>query len=129
MTATTTRPELDVADLPTAAEALLDEARAARAGRAGRTLTPGAGVPLKQALLALTEGTVLADHESPGEATLHVLRGHVHLTADDRIIELTSGGFTSIPPVRHGVEAITDAVLLITVAVRQRVEHPDATAA
>jgi quercetin dioxygenase-like cupin family protein len=128
MTTTTTRPGT-VIDLPTAAEALLADARAARAGRAGRTLSPGAGVPLKQALLALTEGTVLADHESPDEATLQVLTGHVHLTADDRIIELTTGKWTPIPPLRHGVEALEDSVLLITVATRPRAERPDPTAA
>jgi quercetin dioxygenase-like cupin family protein len=129
MSTTTNRSRTEVTDLPTAAEAVLAEARAAKAGRAGRTLTPGAGVPLKQALLALTEGTVLADHESPGEATLQVLTGHVHLTAGERIIELTTGGWTPIPPLRHGVEALTDAVLLITVAVRQRAQRPDATGA
>jgi quercetin dioxygenase-like cupin family protein len=128
MNPTPTPLQAEVTDLPAAAEAVLAEARAASAGRAGRTLTPGAGAPLKQALLALTEGTVLADHESPGEATLQVLTGHVHLTAGDRIIELTTGGWTPIPPERHGVEALTDAVLLITVAVRQR-EQPDTTAA
>lgn len=105
-----------VTDLPGAADALLSEARSAKAGRAGRTLTPGAGAPLKQTLLALTEGAVLADHESPGDATLQVLTGHVHLTTGDRVIDLNAGGWAPIPPLRHGVEAITDAVLLITVA-------------
>jgi quercetin dioxygenase-like cupin family protein len=120
MSNTTTELDDAVIDLPTATEAVLAEARVAKAGRAGRTLTPGAGLPLKQALLALTEGTVLADHESPGDATLQVLTGHVHLTTDDRIIELTSGDWVPIPALRHGVEAITDAVLLITVAAGRR---------
>jgi quercetin dioxygenase-like cupin family protein len=116
MTATTTRPHSGVIDIPLAAEQVLAEARAAKAGRAGRTLTPGAGVPLKQALLALTEGEVLADHESPGDATLHLLSGSIRLTAGDRTIELDAGGYTAIPPVRHGVESLSDAVMLITVA-------------
>jgi quercetin dioxygenase-like cupin family protein len=107
---------------------VLADARAASAGRAGRTLSPGAGAPPKQALLALAEGTVLADHESPGEATLQVLTGHVHLTAADRVIELTTGAWTPIPPLRHGVEALEDSVLLITVATRPRVDQAGATA-
>jgi quercetin dioxygenase-like cupin family protein len=114
------KPDTDVVDLPAAADALLAEARAAESGRAGRTLTPGAGLPLKQALLALTEGAVLADHESPGEATLQVLTGHVHLTAGDRVVDLAAGAWAPIPPIRHGVEATSDTVLLLTVAARQR---------
>jgi GH15 family glucan-1,4-alpha-glucosidase len=34
-----------------------------------------AGAPLKQTLLALRSGADLAEHEAPGAATLHVLRG------------------------------------------------------
>ncbi len=120
MSITTTRPEADVIDLQEAAAALLSEARTAKSGRAGRTLNPGAGAHLKQALLALTKGAVLADHESPGEATLQVITGHVHLSAADEVTDLNTGGWTRIPPLRHGVEAITDTVLLITVAPRQR---------
>jgi quercetin dioxygenase-like cupin family protein len=108
-------------DLPTAAAAILSQARAAKAGRAGRTLTPGAGAPLKQALLALTEGSVLADHESPGDATLHVLTGRVRLTASGTDTLLSQGAFLPIPPVRHGIEALEDAVLLLTVAQGARV--------
>jgi quercetin dioxygenase-like cupin family protein len=106
-------------DIPATSDALLEEARAASAGRAGHTLVPGGHAPLKQVLLALTAGTVIADHESPGAATLHVLTGRVRLTADDLAQELGRGAFTSIPPVRHGVEALEDAVVLLTVAQRQ----------
>lgn len=106
-------------DIPATAEALLEEARTAHAGRAGHTLVPGVHAPLKQVLLALTAGTVLADHESPGTATLYVLVGRVRLTADDLAQELSNGNFTSIPPVRHGVEALEDAVVLLTVAQQQ----------
>jgi quercetin dioxygenase-like cupin family protein len=116
-----TSTDVAVVDIPAAAAALLEEARAARSGRAGRTLTPGAGAPLKQALLALTTGTVLADHESPGDATLHVLRGRLRVTAGEQEILLEAGGYAPIPPMRHGVEALEDAVALITVASH----HPD----
>jgi quercetin dioxygenase-like cupin family protein len=108
----------DVTHLPSAAEEVLAEARAASAGRAGRTLRPGAGAPLKQALLALTAGTVLADHESPGEATLQVITGRVRLTARDATFELAEGEHAAIPPQRHGLEGLKDSVVLITVAHR-----------
>lgn len=109
-------PQQTAIDMPTAAAAILSQARSAKSGRAGRTLTPGAGAPLKQALLALTEGSVLADHESPGDATLHVLTGRVRLSAGGSDTLLEHGAFLPIPPVRHGIEALADAVLLLTVA-------------
>jgi quercetin dioxygenase-like cupin family protein len=115
MTPVTSTEQL-VTDIPNAAAALLAEAREAKAGRAGHTLVPGGHAPLKQVLLALTGGTVLADHESPGAATIHVLQGRVRLTAHGLDLPLDTGAFTAIPPVRHGVEALEDAVLLLTVA-------------
>ena len=103
-------------NLRTAAPALLDVARAAAAGRAGRTLIPGAGAILKQTLLALASGTSLADHESPPAATLQVLVGRVRLTSGEGNLELDAGELAAIPPVRHGLDALTDAVVLLSVA-------------
>lgn len=106
----------DVIDLPTAAAEVMADARVAKAGRAGRTLTPGAGAQLKQTLLALTAGAVLADHESPGEASLQVLSGSIDLTAGDTTLRLEAGAHCPIPAMRHGVTGIEDTVVLITVA-------------
>lgn len=103
-------------NLPAAAEELLEGARASSAGRAGRTLTPGAGAPLKQTLLALAAGERLGDHASPTAATLQVLVGAVRLTAGGDEVELRTGDHASIPPVRHGLEALDDAVVLLSVA-------------
>ncbi|MEX0657539.1 MAG: hypothetical protein WD080_00230 [Egibacteraceae bacterium] len=102
-------------NLTTAAAELLEEARAANAGRAGRTLTPGAGGPLKQTLLALLAGQHLQDHASPGAATLQVLQGAVRLTTSDDV-ELGAGDHAPIPSEKHGLEARDDAVVLLTVA-------------
>ena len=102
--------------LPEVARQVLEQARADSAGRAGLTLTPGAHAALKQTLLALTEGTVLADHESPGEATLQVLTGSVRLTSGDGDVRLDEGGYAPIPPLRHGLEGLADSVVLLTVA-------------
>lgn len=104
MPASSQRPAPDspgTVNLTTAAAELLEEARAANAGRAGRTLTPGAGVPLKQTLLALLAGERLNDHDSPGTATLQVLRGAVRLTAGEDV-ELVAG---TTPPSRRSATA------------------------
>lgn len=106
----------EVLHLPTEVEEVLDAARAGDSGRAARTLVKGAGARLKQTLLALTAGTVLADHEAPGEASLQVLRGSVRLTADDVDLPMAEGAYAPIPATRHGVRAIEDAVVLLTVA-------------
>ena len=113
---TTPTDQTDVIDIPGAVAEVLDRARGATSGRAARTLIPGAGAPLKQTLLALTAGTVLADHEAPGSATLHVLEGDVRLLAGDQVIELPTGALAAIPPLRHSVESVEDAVILISVA-------------
>lgn len=107
----------DPVHLPRAASELLGSARSAASGRAGRTLTPGAGAPLKQSLLALVAGRSLADHESPAAATLQVVSGVVRLTGGGQAdVELHAGDHAAIPPLRHGLYALDDAVVLITVA-------------
>jgi quercetin dioxygenase-like cupin family protein len=118
--AASTRERSGPVNLPEAAATLLQSAKTTPAGRAGRTLTPGAGVALKQSLLALAAGRSLADHESPAAATLQVISGTVRLTGGESgkspDIELRAGDHAAIPPVRHGLEALNDSVVLLTVA-------------
>lgn len=102
--------------LPGLAEDLIEQAREAHAGRAATTLHPVHGGKLRQTVIAMTGGTQLADHESPGEATLHVLQGSVRLTWSGDELELSAGEIAPIPPQRHGLEAVGDAVVLLTVA-------------
>jgi quercetin dioxygenase-like cupin family protein len=73
----------EVHNLAAAAITLLERAAAAPAGRAALTLVPGAGVPLKQTLLALRGGVQLAEHDAPGAATLQVLQGRVRLVTSE----------------------------------------------
>lgn len=103
-------------DLGAAADDLLAQARTQRAGRAGRTLTPGAGAPLKQSLLALVGGQRLQDHRAPGPTTLLSLRGTAVLRWDSEAVTLSEGVWVSCPTQTHALEAVSDAVLLITVA-------------
>ncbi len=102
-------------DLHAAADELLAEASQLRAGRSARTLTPGSGAPLKQTLLALRAGQRLQDHLAPGPTTLVGIRGTAVLTADKAAVTLTDGVWASCPVGPHSLEAISDAVVLITV--------------
>jgi quercetin dioxygenase-like cupin family protein len=103
-------------NLPDAGRALLDQARGGRAGRAARTLLPGAHTPLKQTLLALIADQSLAEHNTPTAAALQVVTGRVRLVAGEVALELSEGDHAAIPPARHSVEALEDSVLLLTVA-------------
>ncbi|MGC0375519.1 cupin domain-containing protein [Streptomyces sp. SAI-229] len=94
----------------------LERAAAASNGRSATTVHGGHEHTLRQTLLALTAGTALADHDSPGEATLLVLRGRVRLTSGDAEWEGRAGDLIVIPPARHGLEALEDAAVLLTIA-------------
>lgn len=108
-------------DLARAASELLDEARGLAAGRSARTLTPGAGAPLKQTLLALTAGTQLEDHTAPGPTTLVGVAGTAILATQAGRLVLTEGVWTGCPRGQHSLEAVSDAVVLITVAPEREV--------
>jgi quercetin dioxygenase-like cupin family protein len=101
---------------------LLDEqltlARAATSGRSAHTVHGGHDASLHQTLIVVTAGQRLHEHDSPGEATLQVLRGRIRLVAGDTSTEGTSGDLLIIPDARHSVEAIEDAAILLTVARR-----------
>ena len=102
--------------------ALADEhlavARTSASGRSACSWPPCTVCALRQTLIALTAGSGLAEHNSPGEATMQVLRGRVRLTAAGDIVEAEAGEFLVIPPQRHSLDAIDDSAVLLTVALR-----------
>jgi quercetin dioxygenase-like cupin family protein len=93
-------------------------AREASSGRSAHTLYGGHEHALRQTLIALASGRHLDEHENPGEATLQVLHGTVRLTTGGSAWDTTIGDHLVIPPGRHGVEALEDSAVLLTVAVQ-----------
>lgn len=111
---------MDVTTIDTTALAdeLLAKARDARAGRAAKSLRSGPEVTLRHAMMALTAGSSMADHENPGEATLLVVRGRVTLEIGDESFEASAGDFVDIPDARHGLTAREDTVGILTTVPR-----------
>src|SRR4029079_8171138 len=93
----------------------LETARAASSGRSSHTVYGGHEHALRQTVIALKAGSDLADHDSPGEATLHVLHGRVRVTNSDAGWEGSPGDHIVIPTSRHGLAALEDSVVLLTV--------------
>jgi quercetin dioxygenase-like cupin family protein len=94
----------------------LERARQSSAGRSAQTVYGGHEHTLRQTLVALTGGTVMAEHENPGEATLYVVSGRARLTAGADSWEGRKGDLIIIPPARHDLQAVEDSVVLLTVA-------------
>ncbi len=84
-------------------------------GRAAQTVYGGHEHLLRQTVIALTAGSSLAEHEAPGEATLHVLNGRVRLVDSRTNWEGSAGDLLVIPQERHSLEAIEDSAVLLTV--------------
>lgn len=78
------------------------------------TVHGGDGV-LRQTMIVLLAGAELSEHDSPPEATLHVLAGTIRLIGFERAWELTADDLIPIPPERHSVTAVDDSTFLLTV--------------
>jgi quercetin dioxygenase-like cupin family protein len=75
----------------------LERAAPASTGRSATTVYGGHEHTLRQTPLALTAGASPAEHDSPGEATLLVLRGGVRLISGDTPWDGHTGDFIAIP--------------------------------
>lgn len=102
-------------DVHALARELLETATAEASGRAARTL-PHPVDGLRQTVIALREGAVMHEHESPGAASLMVIRGRVRLLAGDTDVEMGPHQIAAIPDRRHGVRAEEQSVVLLSVA-------------
>lgn len=111
-------------DLHELAGELLEKATSEHAGRAGRTLAhPVDG--LRQTVIALRADAELGEHESPGPASVLVLRGRVRLVSGEASVTLSAHQFSPVPDRRHSVHAEEDSVVLLSVAVPDRAPTAD----
>lgn len=102
------------------ADAQLVAARAASSGRAAHTVYGGHDHLLRQTVIALAAGRDLAEHDSPGQATLQVLRGRVRVRTADDEWNGAPGDLLIIPAQRHSLHADEDAAVLLTVLADSR---------
>lgn len=91
-------------------------AEATSSGRSSQTVYGGHQRSLRQTVIALAAGRKMAEHDSPGEATLYVLSGKLNLICGDDTWKGSTGDLLVIPAGRHSVEALEDVAFLLTVA-------------
>ncbi len=94
----------------------------AHGARAAQTVVGGHEKALRQTMIALAKDAAMAEHASPGEATLHVLHGRVTLSCGSDAWEGRDGDLLVIPDAPHSLTAQADSVVLLTV-VKQQPDH------
>lgn len=100
-------------DLPALTSSLLHTAAESPHGRHAELLVLDGH--LRQALIGLTSGSSLADHNAPPAATIQVLRGTLEVTTGSGTdTRLTAGQLAQLTKERHGVLAVEDSVFLLT---------------
>ncbi len=107
---------MEKSSLTALARELLERAAGTSNGRSADTVYGGHEHVLRQTVIALTAGQSLSEHENPGEATVHVLRGRVRLSTDGAAWEGVAGDLLAVPDARHALEALEDSAVLLTVA-------------
>ena len=108
-----------ITDVHALAAELLEQATSADSGRAARTL-PHPVDGLRQTVIALRGGADLGEHESPGPASLLVIRGRVRIVAGDGSIDLGPHQLSPVPDERHSLQADEDSVVMLSVALPGR---------
>jgi quercetin dioxygenase-like cupin family protein len=106
------------ASLTALARQQLESARQASSGRSAHTVFGGHEQVLRQTVIALAAGHGLAEHDSPGEATVLVLSGRVRLSTGEASWEGSPGDLLTVPAARHTLDAPKDSAVLLTVARR-----------
>ncbi len=85
-------------------------------GRSAKTVYGGHERVLRQTVITMRAGQILAEHENPGEATVQVLQGRVALEADGQSWTGMTGDLIIVPDAPHSLKALEDAAVLLTVA-------------
>jgi quercetin dioxygenase-like cupin family protein len=84
----------------------LDRAAAAGGGHTAATADGGHEKVLRQTVIGMSQGARLAEHESPGEATIHVLHGRVRMIAGGQSWQARTADLLIVPHTRHSLEAL-----------------------
>jgi quercetin dioxygenase-like cupin family protein len=83
--------------------------------RAAKTLSKDSSMSV--AILAITGGTEIKDHNAHGSALLQTLRGQVSIFLTDTVVELPPGQLVTLAgKVPHYLSATVDNVVLLVVA-------------
>ena len=110
---------MEKSSLTALARQQLKLARQASSGRSAQTVYGGHEHVLRQTLIALAGGHQLDVHDSPGEATVHVLHGRVRLGAGEVGWEGSPGDLLIVPAAWHVLEALEDSAVLLTTVTKQ----------
>jgi quercetin dioxygenase-like cupin family protein len=110
---------MEKSSLTALARQQLKIARQASSGRSAQAVYGGHEHVLRQTLIALAAGHKLDAHDSPGEATVHVLHGRVHLSAGEVGWEGSPGDLLIVPAARHVLEALEDSAVLLTTVTKR----------
>ena len=94
----------------------LETVRRASSGRSAHTLFGGHEHVMRQTVIDLRVGSVMHEHNNPGELAVHVLHGRVLLMATETEWNGSPGDLLIAPQSRQGLEAVEDSVALLTVA-------------
>ena len=103
-------------DVDRQVDELAEAATRAGNGRSARMLYGGPESTLTQTVIAMREGARLGEHESPGEATMLVLRGRLRVATATQSWEAGRGELLDLPGELHAVEALEDAAFLLSAA-------------
>jgi quercetin dioxygenase-like cupin family protein len=98
------------------ARELSAKAAAAKGGRAAETVLGGHEKVLRQTVIAMVKDVELTEHANPGEASVYVLRGRVALVSGGQSWEGRDGDLLIVPDAPHGLQALQDSVVVLTVA-------------
>ena len=96
-------------------DTLREFAAASPSGRAAKTLVKQGAQRIT--LVALRRGAALPAHRVAGAVSVQTLRGLAKLGIEGEALELSAGSLVAFGPgVAHGVSAVEDSSLLITVS-------------
>ncbi len=116
MTAQALRPQEQTC-LTDIAVAQVRAAQQAVGRPAVRMIAGAGGSSLRSAVIGLAAGSCLDRYGRPGEATLQVLSGRVRVTNGGVWCDLSPGDHVSLPQCEHGLTALEDCAVLLTVDV------------